>query len=308
VIRGYLGIEISPGTLVNMVKKVENSTSIKKTIEWARKELLKSPCVGADETTMRVGDRRVWVHVAATEPLVLFWPHLSRSKKAMEEIGFIPAFSGVLVHDFYKAYYAFKEMDHAACLAHLQRELRGVIEEGIHVKWAVKMHAFISRLIERIKENSGVLPERLQRSSLMVYMRIVNEGLAETGGDFITRPQGEKKPGRIKKSASRNLLERFRDYPDSILRCMSDPDVPTTNNFSERPIRMLKVRDKISGCFKSIDTLLSFLDMRSYLMMCRNNGISDIEAIRMAIEGRLPPFVHISGDEDNAGGELGMAA
>jgi transposase len=100
-----------------------------------------------------------------------------------------------------------------------------------------------------------------------------------------------KKRGRKKKSKARNLLERLRDYETETLRFLSDPRVPFTNNQSERDIRMTKVQQKISGCFRSLDTAKIFCRIRSYLSTCRKHGIDPTEALKLLFEGKLPPFI-----------------
>ena len=101
-----------------------------------------------------------------------------------------------------------------------------------------------------------------------------------------------KKRGRIKKTKSRNLLERLRDFENETLRFMEIDYVPFTNNLGENDIRMTKVQQKISGCFRSIEGAYIFCRIRSYLSTCRKNNVSATEALRLLFKGEMPYFIN----------------
>ena len=107
-------------------------------------------------------------------------------------------------------------------------------------------------------------------------------------------PKIEGKRGRTKKSKSRNLLERFTNYEDDVLRFMEHKLVPFTNNLGENDLRMIKVQQKISGCFRSLDGAYIFCRLRSYLSTCRKHGMKITEALKNLFEGVLPDFVNDS--------------
>lgn len=109
--------------------------------------------------------------------------------------------------------------------------------------------------------------------------------------------QRKGKRGRLKRSKARNLLERLRDYEADVLRFLDDPEVPFTNNQGERDIRMFKVQQKISGCFRSIDGAQMFCRVRSYLSTARKQSLSGSEALLCLFEGRLPGFMEARGDK-----------
>ncbi len=104
-------------------------------------------------------------------------------------------------------------------------------------------------------------------------------------------PPGKPKRGRIKRSKARNLLERLRDYENDVLRFMENPQVPFTNNLGESDIRMTKVQQKISGCFRSVEGAKIFCRVRGYLSTCRKQNISASQALTLLFDGNLPEFV-----------------
>jgi len=104
-------------------------------------------------------------------------------------------------------------------------------------------------------------------------------------------PKEKGKRGRQKQSKSRNLLTRLRDYEDDVLRFMKIGTVPFTNNMAENDIRMTKVQQKVSGCFRSMNGAKYFCRIRSFLLTCKKNNISRAHALRDLFEGKLPSFM-----------------
>ena len=130
------------------------------------------------------------------------------------------------------------------------------------------------------------LPPADQRRFLKGYKRIVQAGYAQNP---VAAPHGPKRRGRRKQSKARNLLDRFRDYPDSILAFMRDFSVPFDNNQSERDLRMMKLRQKISGTFRSFQALVNFCRIRGYVSTARKNGLNALDALQRVFLGN--PFV-----------------
>lgn len=144
---------------------------------------------------------------------------------------------------------------------------------------------FIFTLIQLIDLSESILRScRFKRSAPKEYRQIIKEGGVEC-----PEPQKEKgKRGRVKKSKSRNLLERLRDYEKEVLRFMVNPDVPFTNNLAENDIRMTKVHQKISGCFRSAEGADNFCAIRSYISSCRKQNITASTALTLLFSGHLP--------------------
>ncbi|MEI7903162.1 MAG: IS66 family transposase, partial [bacterium] len=212
-----------------------------------------SDVVGFDETGMRATGSLHWLHTVSTRWLTWYFAHKKRGSDAMDAAGVLPNFKGRAVHDFWEPYLKY-DCGHAFCNGHLLRELIFLWEEQGQ-QWAQSM---IDHLLE-IKDavatarNAGLsaLPDADLDRFLQRYPCIVDAGYVQNPA--VEPPPGPKRRGRRKQSKARNLLDRFRDYPDGILAFMRDFSVPFDNNLSERDLRMMKLRQKISGTFRSVD-------------------------------------------------------
>lgn len=212
--------------------------------------------------------------------------HAKRGGDAIQAMGILPNFDGVLCHDHWKAYYSeATQAAHSLCNAHHQRELTWSFEEDKMV-WAGQMLDFLQGLNTEVKQVGGALDERRQQKVLKVYRKILSDGEKTCPAP----PESERKPrqrGRLKRSKSRNLLERLKAYEEDVLRFMTRVDIPYTNNQGERDLRMAKVQQKISGCFRSELGAEMFCRIRGYVSTCRKQGISATDAIKMALAGEL---------------------
>ena len=207
----------------------------------------------------------------------------------MDDIGFLPKFKGIGIHDCFAPYFKYG-MIHALCNAHLLRENDCAEEMG--QEWAGKMSELLLDLNLLTDCHGGMLPPRLREWAVKEYRKITAEGMAATGGEVLARHVGQVgKRGRIAKPKYRNLLERYIKYEDAVLRFTTDVNVPFTNNDAERPIRAIKLHLKVSGCFRSEEMGEGFLLMMGYLDYCRKNGINGFEAIKMLIIDEAPEFI-----------------
>jgi transposase len=288
-IKDRYSYNISEGTLVNIVTAAEQSPVLNAFEEAALNKLETSPVVHADETAISVKGVKYWVHLLTCRLAVFFCLHWKRGKEAMDDIGFLGQYCGTVVHDFWKPYFKFTNFLHAMCNAHLLRELEDAFEMG--QKWAYLMQELLLDLNILVSCHGGLLPKPLQDYYLEEYRKIINIGLETTGGAVLSRPPGCRKRGRVKKAKYRNLLERLRDFEDEILRFMTDEFVPFTNNDAERPVRMIKVHMKISGCFRSPEHANGFLRMHGYIVTCKRHGMSAYQAVKMLIEGQIPDCI-----------------
>lgn len=206
--------------------------------------------------------------------------------EAMDAMGVIPHFKGTLVHDHWKAYYRYTCI-HALCNAHHLRELTHA-EEVDGQKWAKSMRELLLEINTAIEKSAVNLTKTKQQNFVKRYRQVLDEADKEC-----PEPENErsKKRGRIKRSKSRNLIVRLRDYEADVLRFLSDPSVPFTNNLGERDIRMSKVQQKISGCFRSMEGAEVFCLIRSYLSTCRKQEVGAGEALDCLFNGRWPSFI-----------------
>jgi transposase len=280
MISELVGKVISESTLVSFVKSLFNK--LEPWESWARDQLQAAPVLHADETGLNVNGKGAWVHVLSSKDVVLMNFHGKRGKEAMDEIGILPRYGGILVHDFWPAYYGYENLEHAACGAHLLRELE-FIEEAHGHNWVKLMREVLLDGLEIMhKRKKGKLLEKEYATLQRRYRIAVTKGESEC-------PDGENtgKRGRVAKTKARNLLERFRDYEGEVLRYTRDPIVPFTNNLAERDLRMVKVKQNVSGYFRSEEGARAFCRIRSYLLTEWRKGVPPIQALKSAIEGAI---------------------
>ena len=200
---------------------------------------------------------------------------------AMNDIGILPFFKGILCHDHWKPYFIY-QCSHSLCNAHHLRELQRSFEQD-NQQWALSMKTLLLEINNAIKETNGLLKENDINKYCEKYDLIIIEAKREC-----LLPESNK---RIKKTKSQNLLERLYLFKKDILRFMQEVDAPFTNNLAENNIRMTKVQQKISGCFRSIDGAYIFCRIRSYLSTCRKNNINVTDALRLLFQGEMPAFI-----------------
>ncbi|MCP4007950.1 MAG: transposase, partial [Proteobacteria bacterium] len=202
--------------------------------------------------------------------------------------GVLPGFKGILVHDHWKPYYKM-DCSHALCNAHHIRELTRAWEQD-EQQWAQNLKKLLETINSKVIDAGGALDAKQAQKYRQQYRKLIKKGEIECPEP--TRPKKKGKRGRIKKSKSRNLLERLRDYENDVLRFMENELVAFSNNLGENDIRMTKVQQKISGCFRSIDGAKIFCRIRSYLSTCRKQGVKSSRALDLLFSGRLPEFMN----------------
>jgi len=255
--------------------------------EKAKAKLADADVLHVDETGINTNGDRYWLHSASNGSWTHFSPHERRGTEAMDSIGILPKFKGILCHDHWKPYYAY-DCTHALCNAHHLRELEGVWEEDKQ-KWAKEMKTLLEEINCAVKDAGGLLETGESEKYRQRYRAIVKNAEAECPPPDETNRKGKR--GRVKRTKARNLLERLRGYEEDVLRFMDTKIVPFTNNLGENDIRMTKVQQKISGCFRSLDGAKIFCRIRSYLSTCRKQGVSSSQALKMLFRGELPDFV-----------------
>lgn len=279
---------MSVGTLSNMV--ISASAFVRPAVEKISAVIHGSAVAHFDESGGSVNGKLWWFHVAGTELATLYALHEKRGTEAMNEIGVLVGFAGRAIHDFWKPYLGY-DCAHGLCNAHLLRELVFIHEE-IGQQWAGAMIGHLVAIKSAVKAQkltAESFPEQVLRRFEREYQRILEMGRIEN--PIVICEAGKRKQGRPKKSKAANLLERFEKYPGEIFAFMYDFRVPFDNNLSERDIRMLKVRMKISGTFRSERGGRAFCLIRSYISTARKNAINVIGAIKNAFSGQ--PFVPI---------------
>ena len=284
-------LPLSVGTLCNFNKAAYDLLEEFERI--AKLNLVAAVVLHADETGININKKLHWLHVASNGLWTHFYPHEKRGSAATNEIGILPKFKGVLCHDHWKPYYIMTLCLHSLCNAHHLRELTRAFEQDNQI-WAKALMILLLEIKKEVdKSGKGMLDEALCLAYQTQYLAILKEGRTECP-DLPPPPEGEKKRGPPKKSKSRNLLERLIKYEEDVLRFMSDPIAPFTNNQAENDLRMTKVHQKISGCFRSNDGALIFCRIRGYLSSCRKHGVNMTEALTLLFQGKMPDFVYDS--------------
>jgi len=278
-------IPVSAGSVFNFNQ--EAYKGLESFEQWAKTELSGSDLLHADETGINVGGKRHWLHCASNSALTLFYPHAKRGTEAMDEMGILPFFQGILCHDHWKPYYRY-ECVHALCNAHHLRELERAWEQD-HQQWAQKMQILLIDIANEVEDAGGQLPPDEAKRWRRRYRRLLKN--AETECPPPDESQREGKRGKLKRSKARNLLERLRDYEQDVLRFMEVEGVPFTNNQGENDLRMTKVQQKISGCFRSMEGAKIFCRVRSYLSTCRKQGMTATQALTLLFQGKNPDFM-----------------
>jgi len=283
--RDQLQIPISSGTICNFNQ--DASKRLAPFEAWVTGTLSKSPVLHADETGINVDGKRHWLHCNSNHSLTYYFPHARRGKDAMDEMGVLPNFSGVLCHDHWKPYYRY-DCTHSLCNAHHLRELERAWEQD-NLQWAKQMQTLLCEINAAVHDAGGSLSNQVGNSFRQRYRTLLLEADAECPPPDESNRKGAR--GRLKRSKSRNLLERLRAYENDVLRFMDEKDVPFTNNQGENDLRMTKVQQKISGCFRSFDGATAFCRCRSYISTCRKQGGSSSQALRLLFDSKMPAFM-----------------
>jgi transposase len=280
------GIPLSPGSVH---RAVEVAGERLKPLEQAIRDALISAGVAhADETGMRVGTKLHWLHVLSTPTLSAYFPHPKRGAEALDAFGLLERFTGVLVHDHWCAYERYACL-HAFCNAHHLRELIALAETiPSQRRWAEDMIAWLGEAntltadarLKGLEALPGAEIERLHRR----YVAILET--AAQRNPPRTPPPGSKR--RVKQSPPCNLVKRLREKRDDVLRFITDLRVPFDNNQAERDMRMAKLKQKISGTFRTDTGIERFATIRSYLPTVHKQGADIFQALVLTFQGSPP--------------------
>ena len=285
-----LHIPVSEGSIFNFNK--EAFELLADFDDRVKNELADSYLAHADETSINIGGKRYWLHCVSNDGWTLYDVHEKRGTDAMNDIGVLPRFKGILCHDHWKSYYKI-DCTHALCNAHHLRELTRAWEQDGQ-QWAKRLQGLLEKVNRKVTDAGGALEAQESQKYRSKFRSILKQGEIECPEP--TRPKQKGKRGRTKKTKSRNLLERLRDYEQDTLRFMDDERVPFSNNLGENDIRMTKVQQKISGCFRSIEGARIFCRVRNYLSTCRKQGVKASQALDLLFSGKLPDFFYANGD------------
>lgn len=283
LIEDLYGIKLSAGTVQTSI----GQAAVRLAPAYTRiaQAISVAPVVHFDETGQRSCARLRWLHTAATAQLTWYGAHDKRGRIAMDAAGILPAFKGVAVHDGWASYREY-DCTHALCNAHHLRELI-YLEETTQQPWARKMIEFLRAARKEAHAlhaaQRTVSPKRLAHLHRR-YRTILSEGERDN-------PPATQRPhrrGRIKQSPAVNLLLRLRQHAHDVLRFLADARVPFDNNLAERDIRMPKLKQKISGCFRTVAGAHCFAIIRSYLATLRKQRRNVFDALTGVFQNQIP--------------------
>ena len=277
------GQPVAEGTLAAAL--TECAAVLEQPEEAVKQALTQAPVATFDETGLYVAGTREWVHVASTPELTHYGPHAKRGAEATQAIGILPLFTGRAIHDAWAPYFDYS-CAHGLCNAHHLRELT-FVHEQLGQGWAQEMKELlvaIKHAVERARANEApALPPAQQRRFEKRYEQLLATGLQVPEN----RPQPPTgKRGRPKQSKAKNLLDRLAHRQRETLAFMTDFTVPFDNNQAERDLRMVKVQQKVSGCFRSRDGAKVFCRIRGYLSTLKKQGRDVLGALRSVFAGQ----------------------
>ncbi|MGR3911749.1 MAG: IS66 family transposase [Candidatus Rhabdochlamydia sp.] len=284
IFKDLLGISLSPGSCMNI--NTQLFTELYSFEEGLKKDLLSSKVLHFDETGMRCEKKLKWIHVVASEMATFYTIHHKRGKEAMDAMGILPLFKNYAVHDHWKSYFNYPGSSHVLCNVHHLRELNFIHEEEKE-EWALAMKKTLLFAYQALKK--GPLSEGIIKEIHHSYNKAIQEGHSYHAKLESLAPG---KRGRTKQRPGKNLLDRLEQNATSVLAFTRDSKIPFSNNQGEQDIRMVKLKQKIGGCFRMLLGGQIFCRIRSYLSTARKQNWNMLDAITDAIQGN--PY-HLTG-------------
>jgi transposase len=281
-IHTLIGLVLSEATILKYVLALHRALE-----RWelsAIERLLTQPVMHVDETSLRVNRHNHWIHVCSGGDITVKFLHEKRGQQAIQAAGVIPRYGGVIIHDCWASYLAYKHCGHGLCGAHLLREL-AFIAEADGYDWAKNMKRLLQQTCARVaKRKRKQLSPREYDNLQKRYRNILTRAQKQLPP---IPPRQNGKRGRVAKSDAHNLWERLKDNQTAVLLFAKNPHVPFTNNRAERDLRMSKVKQKVSGCFRRREYAQAYCRISSYLQTMANRGYNPLVAIQMALSGQL---------------------
>jgi len=282
MVKSLIGSVLSEATLLKFVLRLHLALE-----NWelsAIDQLLKSTAINVDETSLRVDKKNHWIHVYSAGDITLKFLHRKRGTEAINDIDIIPRYHGVIIHDCWSSYLTYNHCDHGLCGSHLLRELTCAIDSNGY-RWALNMKALLRETCKKVskrkkKKLTGKEYANLQKR----YRNIITRGEKELP-EIPPKPNGRRGP--MAKSDAHNLWERLKEHESYVLLFAKIPDVSFTNNRAERDLRMAKVKQKVSGCFRTEIYAKAYCRISSYLQTMATKGHNPLIAIQMALAGKV---------------------
>lgn len=277
VLLDLFGCRMTPGTIAKTTLTL--AQIIEPVVAEMACEVKAAAVKHLDETGLRISGKTNWLHVVATETQT--WYRVSPQRKDIEVLADI---KGVVVHDHWKPYYQLLDVNHALCNAHHLRELKA-IDEIEQESWAKSMNKLLLLACNYKHRYPKGIPKNIVTRLTQLYEQILQRGLSFHSSQSPLTRKGNR--GRVKRRVGHNLLLRLQNFQSDVLRFLTEPDVPFTNNQAERDLRMMKCKQKISAGFRSFDFAVSFANIRSFLSTAFKQGLNLLEVITQALLGNV---------------------
>jgi len=293
-----LGVPLSEGTVASVtVRAAEDLTVAQGFTDTVRRQLAAAGLIHLDETGLRVAGRLHWMHDAGTNLLTLLHIHPRRGRAAIDAGGVLPGYSGIAMHDAWAPYDTYTTARHVLCCAHLLRELQAVIDHHHDTSadpggwcWATQVTDSLLALKHLADDArpAGNAVATVDPAALAQHTRwIVDAAIVAAADDTNTGKLAAK---------HRALARRIRDRHGAYLAFTTDPQIPADNNLAERDIRMVKIRQKISGCLRTFTGAKNFAAIRTYTATVSKHQLNLYDALVQLATGHpwLPPEPRIT--------------
>lgn len=274
--------EISNGTIYNILQNCYDK--LKHYEDTIKTAVLKEKVIHCDETGVNVKGRLSWIHTVSSSFITYYRLHQKRGKETMDEMAILPNYKGIAVHDHWSPYNRY-QCSHSFCNAHHLRELN-FIAQSEKALWAKDMHKLLTNINIEVHKSKQSDKSSLSTSKLAKFLKYYDD-ICNSALMYYPPPNNTKKTrGKTKQPKGKNLLDRFIKYKNEILRFATNFIVPFTNNLAERDLRMIKVKEKISGCFASFKGGEIFARIRGYISTLKKNGKSVLKELNNVLKGR----------------------
>jgi transposase len=293
LMKDFFELPVSQATVLKAVQV--GADRLQPIVQDIGQAVVDSAVAHADETGVRVAKKLHWLHVLATDTLTWMGCHPKRGGEAFVSFELLQQFKGVLVHDGWLPYKALVACQHALCNQHHLRELTYILEEQGQA-WAGDMIELLTHANHQDKLNcaDGKTPSygsKRYQGEVRDLRSLYDAILAQAQAENPIAPSTGKR-GRPKQSKATNLIGRLREYSDDVWRFMTQPDVPFTNNLAEQTVRMPKVKQKVSGCFRTPQGATNYCVIRSFCATMHKQGANIFDSLVTAFKGApaLPSF------------------